>query len=79
MFSGFSKVEQIGALLFIDALSATIGVYLLTTSDLNSTRTYILRLFFKEAQDAMKSIQQKLEALRKISAKLFTRSKWLRT
>jgi hypothetical protein len=41
MFTGFNRFGQIAALMFIGALSAAIGVYLLTASDLSPMRTYI--------------------------------------
>jgi hypothetical protein len=44
MFTGFNRYGQICALMFIGALAAAIGVYLLTASDLTSMRTYIFAL-----------------------------------
>ena len=46
MFACFNRFGQITALMFIGALSAAIGVYLLTASDLTSMRTYIFAVVF---------------------------------
>jgi hypothetical protein len=44
MFYGFGRLEQIVALMFIGAVAAAIGVYLLTASDPTSMRTYVFAL-----------------------------------
>ena len=44
MFPGFSRLGQIGALMFIGAIAAAIGVYVLTASDMAWMRTYVFAL-----------------------------------
>jgi hypothetical protein len=44
MFQSFNPVGRVAALMFIGAIAALIGVYMLTASDLTSMRTYVFAL-----------------------------------